>query len=414
MKLDFDIYDEIVDDGMWGGLSSQTFVNAIKDLKEGDELDLHFNSPGGSVVAGIAMANKVKELSKKGVKTTAIVEGICASIATVIMCACEKVKMNKSAFCMIHNCWAVVQGDAEELRKQADVMEKMNEAILSFYRSKFDLTDDELKAYMDEETWFSGSEAQNFKFNCEVIDDEDVKLQLAAKFDLTKFHKIPEALNMTSNEETVKAEEKPVEEEVVDVSAKAETKEESSPSEETSEEEKKEEKEETSEPDEEEKKPTYEDLETRISELVKSNEDLTKENEDLKKQLAECGGDEEKKDLAKDEIITKAECEKRVSGMQASMQKQINDFQNQLMAKNEELTKAKAEITSLKDSLEKTSEELSKVASALEEKNKALEMLNSNVNAKSEEEIPTMAEGLAKCASPAEKVAFLKSGRYVR
>lgn len=200
MKLDFDIYDEIVDDGMWGGLSSQTFVNAIKDLKEGDELDLHFNSPGGSVVAGIAMANKVKELSKKGVKTTAIVEGICASIATVIMCACEKVKMNKSAFCMIHNCWAVVQGDAEELRKQADVMEKMNEAILSFYRSKFDLTDDELKAYMDEETWFSGSEAQNFKFNCEVIDDEDVKLQLAAKFDLTRFHKIPEALNMTSNE----------------------------------------------------------------------------------------------------------------------------------------------------------------------------------------------------------------------
>ena len=404
MKLDFDIYDEIVDDGVWGGLSSQTFVNAIKDLKEGDELDLHFNSPGGSVVAGIAMANKVKELSKKGVKTTAIVEGICASIATVIMCACEKVKMNKSAFCMIHNCWAVVQGDADELRKQADVMEKMNEAILSFYRSKFDLTDDELKAYMDEETWFSGSEAQNFKFNCEVIDDEDVKLQLAAKFDLTKFHKIPEALNMTSNEEIVKAEEKPVEEEVVDVSAKAETKEE--PSEEK--EEKKEEKEEISEPDEEEeKKPTYEELESRISELVK-------ENEDLKKQLAECGGGEKKKDSANEETVTKAECEKRVSGMQASMQKQINDFQNQLMAKNEELTKAKAEITSLKDSLEKTSEELSKVASALEEKNKALEMLNSNVNAKSEEEIPTMAEGLAKCASPAEKVAFLKSGRYVR
>ena len=188
-----------------------------------------------------------------------------------------------------------------------------------------------------------------------------------------------------------------------------ETKEETSPEEETSEEEKKEETlEETSEPEEEhEKKPTYDELESRISELLK-------ENEDLKKQLAECGGDEKKNDLAKDEIVTKAECEKRVSGMQASMQKQINDFQNQLKAKNEELISAKAEITSLKDSLEKTSEELSKMASALEEKNKALERLNSNVNAKSEEEIPTMAEGLAKCASPAEKVAFLKSGRYVR
>ena len=96
-----------------------------------------------------------------------------------------------------------------------------------------------------------------------------------------------------------KCEETP--EEVVDVSAKAETTE------------------------EEEKEPTMDDMKAelekaneRISELEKSNEDLTKENEDLKKQLAECGGDEEKKDESA-ETITKAECEKRVQGMQASM-----------------------------------------------------------------------------------------------
>lgn len=141
-----------------------------------------------------------------------------------------------------------------------------------------------------------------------------------------------------------------------------------------------------------------------------------KENEDLKKQLAECGGEEKKNDLAKDEIVTKAECEKRVSGMQASMQKQINDFQNQLMAKNEELTKAKAEITSLKDSLEKTSEELSKMASALEEKNKALEKLNSNVNAKSDDEaLLTLDEVQAKYKGSPKKIAdIIKSGKYIR
>ena len=95
------------------------------------------------------------------------------------------------------------------------------------------------------------------------------------------------------------------------------------------------------------------------------------------------------------------------------MQKQINDFQTQLKAKEEELISAKTEITSLTTSLHDTSEELSKVASALEDKNKALERLNSGVNAHAEE-LPTYEEGLAKCASPAERVAFIKSGKYVR
>ena len=178
---------------------------------------------------------------------------------------------------------------------------------------------------------------------------------------------------------------------------------------------------EENEPDMDDMKADLEKAKERISELEKSNQDLTKENEDLKKQLAECGGDEEKKkDSAKEETITKAECEKRVQGMQASMQKQINDFANQLTAKNEELISAKAEITSLKDSLEHTSEELKstkanleQTASALEEKNMALERLNSGVNAHAEE-LPTMEEGLRNCSSPEAKVAFLKSGKYVR
>lgn len=83
------------------------------------------------------------------------------------------------------------------------------------------------------------------------------------------------------------------------------------------------------------------------------------------------------------------------------------------MAKNEELIKAQTEITSLKDSLEKSNSELSTVTSALEEKTKALDMLNANVNSKADE-MPTMEEGLAKCSTPAEKVAFLKSGKYIR
>ena len=75
--------------------------------------------------------------------------------------------------------------------------------------------------------------------------------------------------------------------------------------------------------------------------------------------------------------------------------------------------KAKADITNLTQKLDESKAELSAMASAVEEKTKALEKLNANVNAHAEE-LPTMEEGLAKCASPSEKVAFLKSGKYIR
>lgn len=168
--------------------------------------------------------------------------------------------------------------------------------------------------------------------------------------------------------------------------------------------------EETSEPDEEEEKP---EEEPTIDDLKEALEKANKRIAELEKQLAECGGDEKKNDLAKDEIVTKAECEKRVSGMQASMQKQINDFQNQLKERTQELTKANAEITRLNGELENTSMELSKVASALEEKKNALEKLNSMANSVPVE-LPTYREGLAKCASPKEISDFIKCGKYKR
>lgn len=410
MEYNYEIYDEIFDQDYFGvgAITPKTFSEFTSELKSGDELVIHFNSPGGSVTGGIAIANKVKELSKKGVKTTAVVEGICASIATVIMCACETVKMNRSAFCMIHNCWAVVQGDSEELRKQADVMEKMNDAMLSFYRSKFDLTDEELKGYMDEETWFSGSEAQDFKFKCEVVEDES-EFKMAAKFDLSRFHKIPEALNMKQKAQAVaedRDEEKKVEETVVEEET---TVEEPEKIEEVVEEKTEEETTEKKDPEEDEPEEVL-----NKDEVVKKFKEYEDTIEELKKRCAELEEELRKKeDDTPQDTITKDEADRRVSGMQASMQKQVNDFKGQLQAKEEELISAKAEITSLRGSLEKSNSELSVMASTLEEKTRALDMLNANVNAQAEA-IPTMEEGLAKCASPAEKVAFLKSGKYIK
>ena len=90
---------------------------------------------------------------------------------------------------------------------------------------------------------------------------------------------------------------------------------------------------------------------------------MKEENEALKNKLAEC-----EKEKNASETVSKAECEKRVSGMQASMQKQINDFKDQLKAKDEELTKTMALVTSLTDDLKNSTDELQKMTSAFEEK----------------------------------------------
>ena len=220
MEKTFNIFSEIVNDEgcKWTreDVCLSDFTNFAKELNEGDEVTIDINSPGGSVTTGIAIANQIRELSKKGIHTTARVEGICASIATVIMCACDNIVLNDTAFLMIHNCWSVVQGDAETLRKEADIMEKMNEAILSFYRSKFDLTDQELKDYMDAETWFSGAEAENFKLKCEVVKSEE-EFKIAACVKKFDFKNTPKRILEMENKAETPDEEKKEEEKTEEV-----------------------------------------------------------------------------------------------------------------------------------------------------------------------------------------------------
>lgn len=201
---------------------------------------------------------------------------------------------------------------------------------MGIYKTKFPgKTDEEVKDILAAETWILGSEAESYGLVCTIEHAEKVEMKFAARLTKYDYKNIPEELKMKDNnnehediEKTASPATAPQdmavqEEGIKDEKQDTEKCEETSPSEEPSTEE------ET--PDEEEKEPTMDDMKAelekakeRISELEKSNEDLTKENEDLKKQLAECGGDEEKKDESA-ETITKAECEKRVQGMQASM-----------------------------------------------------------------------------------------------
>lgn len=400
------ITGEIVNQQWEGCFSPKDLKDLLADVDENEPLEVEITSPGGDVFSGIQIANILSR--RKGQVITHAV-GFCASIATVILMAGKKVVVDSNCFTMWHNPWTFVEGNANDLEKEIDTLNKCKEAMMGFYRKHSKIGDDELSRMLDDETWLLGEEVKNY-FDVDILENDE-QLNLAAKYDLSKFKNIPRGLmNMSNKAELEKEEEeKKVEETVEEPVKEEETVEEPSKEETQEEETTKAEEEEKEEPVEEEEEKKEEKT---LEELEKEIEELKQENDSLKSRVAELEKEEEETTEEK-AMFTKAECDKRVSGIQSSLGKQIQDFKNQLKDKEEELISAKADITRLNQTLETTSKELSEMTSALEEKTKALEMLNSNVNAKAEE-LPTMEEGLNKCQSPAEKVAFLKSGKYIR
>lgn len=154
--------------------------------QEGD-VEININSNGGDVAGGLAIANAIKAYNKGEV--TCNVLGLAASMASVIACAGQTLKMGQGAFLMLHNPWTVTMGNAEDLRKDADLLDKMRDSILSFYQSKTTKTADELKAIMDAETWIAREDAEEYGFTVEDYGE----FKAAASLTRRAFDKAPEA-----------------------------------------------------------------------------------------------------------------------------------------------------------------------------------------------------------------------------
>ena len=405
----FYLNGDIVDNGdEWDCpcVSPNMLKEFIDGLTENEDIEIEITSFGGSCTAGNAMVSMLRSASANGHRTIAHVVSIAASMASVVACACDELIIDSNAFVMIHLPYTCVEGNYEQIRKEADTLELFTKSLVSVYRSKFNLTDEEIIALLQAETWILGDDAETYGLKCTINKvDGELKVAASCKYGYKNIprglkkmeEKTIEEIEKTGDDalETLKEEVVIKEEPVEQVEKKIEEVEE--PIKEPIEEPKKEE-------DENEVLDNNEVLE-KLAECEKKIEELTKENEELKCKLAEMETLEEEK-------VTKKECEKRVSGMQASMQKQINEHLNQLKAKDEEIRIVKSELSSLNSKLEEATKELTEKSSALVEKENALAMLNAGVNAPAEE-LPTMNEGLAKCATPKEKVDFLKSGKYV-
>lgn len=161
--------------------------------KQDGDIAVNINSLGGNVMGGLAIANAIKGYTKGTV--TARVLGIAASMASVIACAADTLEIADGAFMMIHNPWTVAMGDADELRKSADVLDQIKSSIIGFYQSKYTGEPETLAAAMDAETWMTREEAVAALWNvaAPAIEEGETEIKAAAAVSARVWENAPEA-----------------------------------------------------------------------------------------------------------------------------------------------------------------------------------------------------------------------------
>ena len=176
--VDIYIFDEI---GAFG-MNAQSFIEEIKEFKNSD-INLHINCVGGDVFDGMAIYNILK---KRTAKTTVYIEGIAASMGSVIALAADTVVMAENSLFMIHNAWGGANGEAKDMKKTAALLDKISGEIADIYVKKTKLPYDKVKDMMDEETWLNADEA----FDLGFVDSISDAIKIAAKYDVSKFKNI--------------------------------------------------------------------------------------------------------------------------------------------------------------------------------------------------------------------------------
>lgn len=139
------------------------------DKLNGKKLNVRINSYGGEVAEGLAIYNLLRSY---GGEVATICDGFACSAASVVFMAGKQRIMPKSSLLLIHNAWTRASGDANDLRKAADDLEKITQPSIDIYSSVSNLSEEEIKKMMDEETWISADEALSYGFATEVTDEE--------------------------------------------------------------------------------------------------------------------------------------------------------------------------------------------------------------------------------------------------
>lgn len=181
------IYDEI---GGWG-ISAQQFAKDFKALGNNlKQINLHIHSPGGDVFDGIAIYNLLKNHPSN---KTVTIDGLAASMASVIAMAGTEIIMPENAMMMIHKPWGVQGGDADDMRKYADLLDKVEDTLIPAYAAKTGKSAEELAEMLAAETWLNGKECVEHGFADKLAEPVKAMAQLQSKR-LGDYNNMPKAI----------------------------------------------------------------------------------------------------------------------------------------------------------------------------------------------------------------------------
>ncbi len=175
-----DIYEQQPTDWFGNPVEGQfilldEFLADLKQLAECKTLTIRMNSYGGDAGVSNVIHNRLRDMARVGTSLTCIVDGVAMSGGSLIMCACDTVKVNPSSLIMIHKCWSFLWGgyNADEMRQQAEQNDAWDKMQVEIYKRKTGMSDTVLLHMMADTTYMTGREAMEKGFADELIEDAE-------------------------------------------------------------------------------------------------------------------------------------------------------------------------------------------------------------------------------------------------
>lgn len=157
------------------------FLRDLEAVKNCSSLHIRINSAGGDAAVSVLIHNRLRELAMNGMKLSCTVDGVAMSGGSLIMCACENVKVYPSSIIMIHKCWSLLFGgyNADELREAATRQDAIDRAQVGIYAQKTGLSETQLLHMMGDTTYMTGRDAIAKGFADELVEG-DVEIAASA------------------------------------------------------------------------------------------------------------------------------------------------------------------------------------------------------------------------------------------
>lgn len=211
------LYGDIASSTWWGDeVTPKDFKADLDSLGDIQTLNIYINSNGGDVFAGQAIYSMLKRHSAT---KNVYIDGLAASIASLIAMAGDKIIMPANSMIMIHNPWTIAMGNSNDFRKLADDMDKIRESMLSVYESKTGMKQEDIIPLLDSETWMTAQDALDSGFCDEIEEEKLVAASLDGEFlningvnmDLKRFKNAPKFVFLPKALDEVKPESIPIE-----------------------------------------------------------------------------------------------------------------------------------------------------------------------------------------------------------